>query len=152
MNVEETKSESRPVVSDSLQPHGILQARILEWVAFPFSRVSSPPRDWTQVSCIAGGFFTSWATREAMYSWSIYRTMDLSMPVFIFTFFGRNLVEDRLFDICKIDYLTSAFYPSKFSFLYSGFEKQNKTTFPSKTCRMTAYNCKTSDLSVLVYV
>ena len=45
--------------------HGILQAGILEWVAFPFSRVSSQPRDRTQVSCIAGGFFTSWATREA---------------------------------------------------------------------------------------
>ena len=35
---------------------GILQARILEWVAFPFSRGSSQPRDWTQVSCIAGRF------------------------------------------------------------------------------------------------
>ena len=44
---------------------GILQARILEWVAFPFSQGSSQPRDQTQVSCIAGGFFTSWATREA---------------------------------------------------------------------------------------
>ena len=44
--------------------HGILQARILEWVAFPFSRGFSQPRDRTQVSCIAGGFFTSWATRE----------------------------------------------------------------------------------------
>ena len=41
---------------------GILQARILEWVAFPFSRGSSQPRDRTWVSCIAGGFFTSWAT------------------------------------------------------------------------------------------
>ena len=39
--------------------HGILQTRILEWVAFPFSRGSSQPRDRTQVSCIAGGFFTS---------------------------------------------------------------------------------------------
>ena len=39
--------------------HGILQARILEWVAFPFSRGSSQPRDHTQVSSIAGGFFTS---------------------------------------------------------------------------------------------
>ena len=38
---------------------GILQARILEWVAFPFSRGSSQPRDQTQVSHIAGGFFTS---------------------------------------------------------------------------------------------
>ena len=45
--------------------HGILQARILEWVAYPFSRGSSRPRNWTRVSCIAGGFFTSWATREA---------------------------------------------------------------------------------------
>ena len=38
--------------------HGILQARILEWVAVPFSRGSSQPRDQTQVSHIAGGFFT----------------------------------------------------------------------------------------------
>ena len=45
--------------------HGILQARILEWVAFPFSRGPSQPRDRTQVSRIAGGFFTSWVTREA---------------------------------------------------------------------------------------
>ena len=45
--------------------HGILQARTLEWVAFPFSRGSSQPRDWTQVSCIAGGFFTNWAMSKA---------------------------------------------------------------------------------------
>ena len=45
--------------------HGIFQVRILEWVAVPFSRESSHPRDQTQVSCFAGGFFTSWATREA---------------------------------------------------------------------------------------
>ena len=50
--------------------HGILQARILEWVAFLFSRGSPQPRDWTQVSCIAGGFFTVWATREAQEYWS----------------------------------------------------------------------------------
>ena len=45
--------------------HGILQARILEWVAFPFSRGSSQPRNQTPVSSIAGRFFTSWAMREA---------------------------------------------------------------------------------------
>ena len=45
--------------------HGFLQARILEWVDIPFSRGSSQPRDWTQVSCIAGGFLTIRATREA---------------------------------------------------------------------------------------
>ena len=46
--------------------HGILQAKILEGVAFPFSKGSSQPRDHTQVSCIAGGFFTSWATTECI--------------------------------------------------------------------------------------
>ena len=48
-----------------LRPHELLQARILEWVAFPFSRGSSQPRDWTQVSCTAGGFFTNWAISKA---------------------------------------------------------------------------------------
>ena len=38
---------------------------ILGWVAYPFSRESSSPRNWTRVSCLAGGFFTNWATREA---------------------------------------------------------------------------------------
>ena len=44
--------------------HGILQARMLEWVAIPFSMGSFPIMDWTQVSCIAGRFFIFWATRE----------------------------------------------------------------------------------------
>ena len=44
--------------------YGILQARILEWAAIPFSRGSFQPRDWTQVSHIAGRFFTVWATRK----------------------------------------------------------------------------------------
>ena len=55
--------------------YGILQARILEWVAIPFSRGSSQPRDQTQASHIAGGFFTSWATREA-------HSHDVSSPSF----------------------------------------------------------------------
>ena len=45
--------------------HGILQARVLEWVAISFSRGSSWPRDRTQVSCIVGRCFNLWATREA---------------------------------------------------------------------------------------
>ena len=59
------ESESSSALSDSLWP--VLQARILESVAFPFSRGSSQPRDQTQVSYIAGRFFTSWATREALF-------------------------------------------------------------------------------------
>ena len=42
------------------------QARILEWVTYPFSSRSSLPRNQTGVSCIAGGFFTNWAIREAL--------------------------------------------------------------------------------------
>ena len=66
------RSVSRSVMSDSLRPHGlyrpgssvhgILQARILEWLAIPFTRESSQPRHWTQVSRIAGRFFAIWAT------------------------------------------------------------------------------------------
>ena len=44
--------------------HGILWTRILEWVAIPFSRGSSRPRDWARFSCIVDKFFTIWATRE----------------------------------------------------------------------------------------
>ena len=50
--------------------HGILQARKLEWVAIPFSRGFSQPRDQIWVSCIAGRFFTVWAINEAdMYTY-----------------------------------------------------------------------------------
>ena len=55
--------------------HGILQARILEWVAMPSSRGYSQPRDWTLVSqgsCIAGRSFTIWTTREAPILWCVY--------------------------------------------------------------------------------
>ena len=50
---------------------GTLQARILECVAIPFSRGSSQHRDWTWVSCMAGGFFIVWGSRKAL---KIYNT------------------------------------------------------------------------------
>ena len=71
--------ESHSVVSDSLQPHRLQPFRLLgPWnspgqntgVAYPFSRGSSRPRNWTQVSCIAGWCFTIWATREV---WSQFQ-------------------------------------------------------------------------------
>ena len=65
-------SESHSVVSTLCDPmdcivRGIFQARVLEWVAFPFSSGLSQPRNQTRVSCIAGGFFTNWAMREALF-------------------------------------------------------------------------------------
>ena len=68
--------------------HGILQVRMLKWVATPFSRGSSWPRDRMQVSCIAGGFFFSiWATTEAHASyepkrkdvWIFFQMLDKKM-------------------------------------------------------------------------
>ena len=71
---------SHSIMSDSATPWtvacqaplsmGILQARILKWVAMPSSRGSSQPRDWTHVSCTAGRFFSIWATGEAHEYWS----------------------------------------------------------------------------------
>ena len=60
-------AQSCPTLCDPMDytAHEILQARILEWVAYPFSRGSSQARDRTQVSSIARRFSTSWATREA---------------------------------------------------------------------------------------
>ena len=58
--------------------------RILEWVAYPFSSGSSQPRNWTGVSCPAGGFFTNWAVREALLTWGyieLKSLWDLPMKV-----------------------------------------------------------------------
>ena len=66
--------------------HGILQSRILEWVAIHFSRGSSQPREWTQVSLIAGRFFTVWVTREILitiylvYMWIPYHRAAPGLP------------------------------------------------------------------------
>ena len=60
--------------------HGILQAKILEWVSISFSRGSSRPRHQTSVSCIAGRFFTIWATREGRCLISLWETGN-SAPV-----------------------------------------------------------------------
>ena len=67
---EESENESRvqlfaiPWIVQSLEFSK--SERILEWVAFPFSRGSFRPRNWTRVSCIAGGFFTNWAIRDSL--------------------------------------------------------------------------------------
>ena len=54
-----TLCDARDCILPVSSVHGIFQARILKWVAIPFPRGSSQPRDWTQISCITGGFFLS---------------------------------------------------------------------------------------------
>ena len=81
--------------------HGILQARILEWVAILFSRGSSWLRDWARISCIAGRFFAVWATREAQYmytySWftSLYIETNTTLLYYILIL-KNSLVNGRL--------------------------------------------------------
>ena len=69
--------------------HGILQVRILEWVTIPFSRGSSWPRDRTWVSCIAGRFFTIWATRR------LYSVMILTNKSALFIMSGNFLSSNK---------------------------------------------------------
>ena len=64
--------------------------RILDWVAYPFFRGSSQPRDRTGVSCIAGRFFTSWANREANSSGQNTGVSSLSLLQRIFPIQGSN--------------------------------------------------------------
>ena len=63
--------------------HGILQARILEGVSIPFSRVSSWLRDWTWVPCIADRLFTTWAIRQLFFIAEEYSTVFLCVCVYL---------------------------------------------------------------------
>ena len=72
--------------------HGILQARVLKWVAVSFSRGSSQPRDQTQVSCIAGRFFTHWAGPQNVHSSSAHQSgLGMSPSSLSCNFPGRRI-------------------------------------------------------------
>ena len=73
--------------------HGILQARILKWVAIPFSRGPSQSRDQAQVSCIAGRYFTIWATREAPGNFPLFRKITWGE--------GRLVSKNQLWRFCS---------------------------------------------------
>ena len=87
--------QSCPILWDPMDyiVHGILQAWMLEWVAFPFSRESSQPRDQTQVSCTAGRFFPSWATREAQDT--RVGSLSLLQQIFLTQELNRDLLHYR---------------------------------------------------------
>ena len=94
--------------------HGILQARILEWVAILFSRGSSWLRGWTCICCIAGRFYTIWAAEKALegssHSWIPAVTLLTCVPIVAcilitqplsFSFHDTELIEgDTLFGHC----------------------------------------------------
>ena len=76
--------------------HGILQARILEWIAISFSRGSSRPKDWTQVSCIAGRCFNLWATREVGWNYILIMTYLRQTHIFRnYTFINNSSIQEE---------------------------------------------------------
>ena len=83
--------------------YGISQARILEWVAIPFSRGSSLPRDWTQVSCFAGRIFTIWATH-----------LSMTMSISVFLLYNRLFMLSSSYGKKKKKKYTPVFLPGKF--------------------------------------
>ena len=81
--------------------HGILLARILEWVAVLFSRGSFWPRDWTCGSCIAGEFLTVWATREALSQVSGFELQDLPFEIIV-SLYSSCFTQDRKLSNAKV--------------------------------------------------
>ena len=76
--------------------HGIFQARLLEWVAIPFSRGSFLPRDQTQVSCIAGRFFSVWTSMFTIihiFAWWISLWYNAARPLISSLFWLRLLFD-----------------------------------------------------------
>ena len=82
--------------SPGFSVHGILQARILEWIAIPSSRGISQPRDRTLVSCIAGRFFTIWATGKSYICIMLFKSFSVSTSIENFSSvqFSHSVVSD----------------------------------------------------------
>ena len=102
--------------------HGILQVRILKWAAYTFSRGSSLPRKQTEVSCIAGRFFTSWASREALYTHTHTHTHTHIVPFYL----SKSLLQvlGELFG--KVSRILNYIFRNRFEYLNSDLIKAVK--------------------------
>ena len=115
---------SHSVMSDSLRSHGLyvayqaplsmgfFQARVLQWVAISFSRESSQPRDWTQVSHTVDRRFTVWATREAiivqyyyLYSLSLLQFIHSSIDGHLYCFYVLAIVNSAAMNMSMLIFL-----------------------------------------------
>ena len=141
-------AQSRPTHGDSMgcslpgsSVHGILQARILGWVAMPFIRGSSQSRDWTYVSCIAARLSTAWATREAR------ETLDLSICCTLYLKYWSLLkIYWSLTIYTLVSLLLCDYFLLPLLFLYIGitrisFFKHTDTWTPSKIKWISISKC-----------
>ena len=93
------RAAAAPYLGRGVSPHGrpSWPTRILDWVAIPFSRRSSPPRDWTQVSHIVGRHFTVWAMREVIY-------------IYLFIYFPQPYKADNIIPILQMRSWSLSYY------------------------------------------
>ena len=123
--------------------HGILQARILEWVAFPFSRGSSQPRDRTQVSRIAGGFFTNWAIREAPSAMKAGLFLFYSLHSHVFPWFlckhSINIFEGTI-PLCKYDSPQEGLWGFIYYLHHFAFQTRASVVLPHLPCPLNPYS------------
>ena len=124
-------SQTCPTLCDPMDSiaHGILQARILEWVAFSFSRGSPQPRNQTQVSRIAGRLFTSWATREAQEYWSGYGIISWIFLPAISLLVYRNATDFYVFILYLATLLNSLMSSSNFLVVFLGYSVYSIMSF-----------------------
>ena len=132
-------SQSCPTLCNPMDctVHRILQSRILEWVAFPFSRGSSWPRDQIQVSRTAGRLFTSWATREARLqgvSWLVRDSIhSCRVKGFLVNWIWRIWKYSHLPDQWQFTYLPEALVASsgrwRWNKVYSGLIRSFLTSY-----------------------
>ena len=123
--------------------HGILQARILEWVAISFSRGSSQPRNRTQVSCIVGRFFTNWAKREASLTW--YSAPNLGCVYFLCDFKVSLIYLNHYICYIIIYCFIICIYPQTNDFDLTGVRWVEHGGLPSMGLHRVRHDC--SDLA-----
>ena len=117
----------------TIQVHGILRARLLEWVGFPFFRGSFQPRDQTQVSPIAGRLLTSWTTREAqtIYVWicsfifHVYAHVNITLPRLLLPCKPSSWFDSSLFCEIVLTILDGLHFHMIFRMCFSFFENSS---------------------------
>ena len=116
--------------------HGILQARMLEWVALPFSRGSSQSRDWNQVSCIAGKFLTIKIPNPLLIQFSFQnKIQDLTLELYFFFFFQAEQVY-----ICSPQSLSQYLYYSLCSLQSHPIKLQTASLIQAFLLEMKAFS------------
>ena len=130
--------------------YGILQARILAWVAISFSRGSSQRRDPTWVSWIAGRFFTNWATREAQYSTRSFRFLRnfLLIPRWAFSLSkkSRKWIQSNLWVCVHLCLWLLIPHMSRFRYASENFTFTFYREFPSNLLMLKKYWSLTLEL------